>query len=528
MCIRDRLITGCSGRAGGQEKPDDYGGTYKLRIIWPDKLPESRVIPSQTASISVTVTGFGLSSPVLTSVSRAGTASSVSIVIQNLPAGHKVALIKALDAYSNLLAQRKDSFVIYNAGTQDSGNVPLGVVITGNETNPVFEPSDIYVPMNSEVYFQNWISGADITVLSPAGNMTLSGAAQDITEKWIYSDDSKIFTRDATITIQGKTSLCNLIAEIGHYTFVTKWGSSGTSNSQFSWAYLAGVDKDGNIGVCDISTNNRIQEFTPTGAFRRKLGGPPAGTGNGQFNYPIGLAYDSFSNVYVSDYHCHRIQKFNSNFNFLTKYGRNHGDGTYGTDNGEFYYPTGITIDSQGNIYVSEFYNHRVQKFTSDWVFVTKWGKNNGMGGQTSTGSDNGEFNYPIGLAADRFNCIYVADTNNHRIQKFTSNGNFLLKIGKNGVGGRGSGNMEFNTPCGISCDLSGRLYVAEVGNNRIQKFTPSGVFMLKMGRNNGDGSSGSENGEFNSPRAVVVDADWNVYVVEQSNYRVQKLAPAP
>ena len=92
--------------------------------------------------------------------------------------------------------------------------------------------------------------------------------------------------------------------------------------------------------------------------------------------------------------------------------------------------------------------NHRIQKFTSDGQFIAKWG---------SGGNGDGEFYYPFGIAIDSSGHVYVADTYNHRIQKFTSNGQFVAKWGS-----YGTGDGQFNYPCGIAIDASGNVYVVE------------------------------------------------------------------
>ena len=105
--------------------------------------------------------------------------------------------------------------------------------------------------------------------------------------------------------------------------------------------------------------------------------------------------------------------------------------GSYGSGDGQFNAPSGVAVDSSGNVYVADTDNHRIQKFNSSGGFITKWG---------SSGSGDGQFNYPYGVAVDSSGNVYVADTSNDRIQKFNSTGGFITKWGS-----YGSGDGQFN-----------------------------------------------------------------------------------
>lgn len=177
--------------------------------------------------------------------------------------------------------------------------------------------------------------------------------------------------------------------------------------------------------------------------------------------------------------------------------------GGRGSNDGQFDHLTSIVVDESGFVYTTDMFNHRVQKFTTDGDFVRKWG---------SYGSGDGQFNQPHELAMDSSGYLYVADKLNHRIQKFTDTGSFVTKWG-----GQGSGNGQFIGPRGVATSPAGEIYVADAGNHRVQKFTTDGDFVLKWG------SYGSVQGQFDSPRGIGVDADGFVYVTDFENHRIQK-----
>jgi DNA-binding beta-propeller fold protein YncE len=212
---------------------------------------------------------------------------------------------------------------------------------------------------------------------------------------------------------------------------------------------------------------------------------------------PTGVAVDSSGNVYVTDVQNICVQKFNASGAFLAKWGSS------GTGDGQFQNPMGIALDSSANVYVADTDNHRIQKFNTSGTFLTKWG---------STGSGDGQFIYPYGIAVTSSGTVYVADYGNDRIQKFNSSGTFLAKWGSTGTG-----DGQFQYPMGLAVDTSGNVYVADEYNDRIQKFNSTGTFLTKWG------SYGTGDGQFNSLYGIAVDPSGNVHVSETGNYRIQK-----
>jgi DNA-binding beta-propeller fold protein YncE len=134
------------------------------------------------------------------------------------------------------------------------------------------------------------------------------------------------------------------------------------------------------------------------------------GTGDGQFDYPRGIAVDSSGNVYVADTGNYRIQKFDSSGNFITKW--------VSDGDEQFSYPIDVDVDSSDNVYILGFGNGDIQKFDSNGTFLTEWG---------SQGSDDGQLISPQSIAVDFSGNVYVGDGSDH-IHKFDSNGNFITK----------------------------------------------------------------------------------------------------
>jgi hypothetical protein len=207
------------------------------------------------------------------------------------------------------------------------------------------------------------------------------------------------------------------------------------------------------------------------------------------------------------------IYKFDSN---LTSLPRLLGLETWGgrtTADGTFMGIGGIAVDSAGNFYATDILNNRVQKFDSNGTFITKWGATDSSGNPIE-GSGNGQFKHPKGIGIDSAGNVYVADGGNNRIQKFDSNGTFLAKWGE-----RGSGDRQFNSPNGLTVD-HGDIYVADTGNHRIQKFDSNGALIAKWG------SQGSGDNQFNLPNDVAVWSNY-VYVADTYNGRIMVFKPS-
>lgn len=193
-----------------------------------------------------------------------------------------------------------------------------------------------------------------------------------------------------------------------------------------------------------------------------------------------------------------QIAAADEGYSYSTRWGSN------GEGNGYFLWAEGIAVDAAGNVYVADSGNHRIQKFSSTGSFIAKWGY---------SGSKDGQFSTPKDVAVDGAGNVYVTDRGNVRIQKFTSDGTFITEWGKNG-----NEDGQFWMIEGIAVDGAGNVYVVD-GNDRVQKFSSTGAFITKWGY------QGDRDGEFESPIDIAVDSAGDVYVTDTGNYRVQKFS---
>jgi len=203
----------------------------------------------------------------------------------------------------------------------------------------------------------------------------------------------------------------------------------------------------GRIGICNLD-----EDF---------LGEFPDDDGDGGFNTPIAMAFDSQERIYVTDESKHRVTILDKTGQVLGAWG------VHGAADGEIDGPSGLRFDRQDDCYLVDQFNHRVQKFTREGGFLLNWGE---------FGDGDGQFNMPWGVCLDSKGDVYVADWRNDRIQKFAPDGTFLAKFGESG---RGDGQLD--RPSNMVVDDQGYVYVADWGNERVQVFDPDGVFVLKL-----------------------------------------------
>ncbi len=179
--------------------------------------------------------------------------------------------------------------------------------------------------------------------------------------------------------------------------------------------------------------------------------------------------------------------------------------GSLGILPGSFSAPSRAATNSSGNVFVTDSGNSRVQRFTATGGSPFAFG---------SLGAGDGQFlvGAALGVATDSSGDVYVVDRLGSRVQKFNPAGTFQSAFGT-----LGTGNAQFTTPSGIAIDSADNVYVADTGNDRIQKFNSAGAYITQWG------GLGTGDGQFDLPSGVAVDSHGYVYVADTGNTRIQK-----
>jgi sugar lactone lactonase YvrE len=254
------------------------------------------------------------------------------------------------------------------------------------------------------------------------------------------------------------------------------------------------------------------------------------GTGTeAAFSYPYGIVLDSEEALYITDYNSRKIRKVSTEGYVTTIAGSGAMASTdgFGTE-ASFLGPTGITVDSQSNVYVTDIASHNIRKISPDGYVSTfvgseSYGDTDGLGLSAS-------FSSPYGIAADSSSNLYIADYGNHKIRKVTPEGLVSTYAGT-GVQGSTDGissEATFFYPTGVAVDdATGNIFVADYGNNLIRKITPQGLVTTIAG----SGVTGSNDGigtaaSFSGPFDIAIDTLGNLYVADAGNNNIRKVTP--
>ena len=309
------------------------------------------------------------------------------------------------------------------------------------------------------------------------------------------------------------------------------------------------VDRTGNLYVADAN-KHVILKLASTGtnwivttiAGLEGASGANDGTNSGaRFYDPGGVAVDGAGNLFIADSGNNVIREAvlsgtNRIVSTIAGVANSLGGNNDGTnDAAQFAFPVGIAVDSAGNLFVGDNGNVTIRKIAhsgTNWITTTIAGTA-GIGGYFDGKNGDAQFLYPLGVAVDAADNVYVADAGNNDIRKIspsgadwittTIGGQPLNPAGSNGSSDGLEGVSKFWLPGGVAVDAGGNVYVADQRNSTIRRITPIGsdwetVTIGGLAENYGNADGANTDAAFGSPTGVAVDAGGNIYVTDSGN----------
>jgi len=345
---------------------------------------------------------------------------------------------------------------------------------------------------------------------------------------------------------QSMTSVITTVAGNGGFGF---GGDGGPAPSALlANPYGVAVDAQGNLFVAD-SANHRIRKVGPAGIITTVAGtGAPGYSGDGgpapsaQLAFPFGVAVDGQGDLFIADTYNHRIRKVSPAGTITTVAGSgstgNFGGG-YSGDGGpaasaQLRFPQGVTADNQGNIFIADSENDRIRMVNPAGIITTVAGT--GIGGYNGDGgpATGAQLFTPLGVLVDAQGNLFIADSDNARVRKVSPAGIITTVAGTGNFNHSGDGgpatSAELDSPSALAVDGQGNLFVAEWAAFTVRKVSPDGIITTVAGIAYSDGYSGdggpATSAELTEIFGVAVNAQGTLYIADRVNQRVRQVRP--
>ena len=345
------------------------------------------------------------------------------------------------------------------------------------------------------------VDGSGNLYIADTGNLCVRKIASDVISTVAgRGTDTSDGVQATTAALNGPFALA--VDSAGNF-YVAEWGSSR---------------------IRKVDTKGVITTVAGTGT--AGFGGDGGPAAKAQLSTPAGLALDSAGNLYIADFGNNRIRQVSSSGNIATVAGNGNfwysGDGGAATS-AQLNGPTGIAVDAGGNVYFADTLNHRVRQVRPDGSITTAAGSATpGFGGDGGAPS-SAQLNYPTGVAVDTAGNLYIAEHGNQRV-RVVSNG-VITTLAGNGLGtyagdGGAAAQASLNGPTGVAVDGSGNVFIADTGNNVIRMVSPDRYIITVAGTGvlgySGEGGPAAS-AQLVAPTAVVRDASGNLYITADS-----------
>jgi sugar lactone lactonase YvrE len=292
------------------------------------------------------------------------------------------------------------------------------------------------------------------------------------------------------------------------------------------------VDGSGNVYIADYYSSV-VEKVTPSGTVSiiagipGKAGAPTAGPATSshlQLGEPAGLAVDSAGNLYIADQANEVVEKVtpSGTLSIIAGIPGKAGAPTAGpATSSELDLPSGVAVDSSGNVYIADLENNVVERVTPSGT-LSVYAGTGASGAPTPGPATHSDLNGPAGLAMSASGTLYIADTYNHVVEKVTPSGTLSIIAGTSGQGGSPSPGpatgSELDEPESVAVDSSGNVYISDAYDFTVDKVTPSGTLSILAGTPGQQGAptpGAATSGDLAGPAGVAVDGSGDVYIAD-------------
>jgi sugar lactone lactonase YvrE len=453
-------------------------------------------------------------------------------------------------------------FLMATDARDASVSSPAQTVLVQDTTAPVFNnlPADITTRATSD-------RGAIVTFTLPTATDSVDGTVTvtaepasgsffliDTTTVNFTAKDARNNTSQASfkITVQPLSgpvpeSSITTFAGNGNYGFTGDGGPA--TNATFKEIKALNHDKDGNLLIVD-GQGRVVRRVVVAGEGQgliRTIAGNGANANSGDSSPAIyasfgatgGVAADAQGNFFVSDTNFHRVRKIATDGRIFHFAGSTSGisgvQGDFGSASASrLTRPTALAVDAQGNVYIADSGNHRIRRVEASTNTITTFA-GNGAAGYNGDGAlaTQAALNNPTGLCFDTAGNLFIADRNNQRIRRIDAASKIITTVAGNGAQGFAGDddtatNAQLNNPTDVAVDAQGNLFIVDQGNQRVRRVnandrtikTFAGTGVAGFG---GDGGPALE-AKFNMPAGITIDAQGNIYVGDHGNLRVRRM----
>lgn len=313
-------------------------------------------------------------------------------------------------------------------------------------------------------------------------------------------------------------------------------GSTGSvdgtgTNASFSSPISLAIDSQDNIFVTDTN-NHLIRKITPNGVvttFAGSAQGYADGTGTTvKFNYPYGITIDANDNLYVTDANNFKIRKITSAGVVTTIAGSTQGFADGIGTNAKFMTPAGIVISQDNVLYVTDQKNNRIRKITANGEVSTFSGSSQGY---TDGTKETARYYWPAGITIDSEDNLYISDTYNNKIRKINTDGEVSPNNEVSTIAGstagfeNGVGTIaKFYWPIGIAIDAQNNLYTADFNNDKIRKIDKNGLVSTLAGSTRGYLEGVGSTAKYNRPFGIAINSNGTIFIADTFNNRIRKI----